>query len=142
MLATRTTIIDFIPQRDPMVMIHNLLDVNDHAAITELLIEPSNIFVENGFFSEAGMIENMAQTAAVQMGYQCREKGMTVPIGFIAAIKKLEINALPSLHSVITTRADIFDRVSDFIRINGKIMQGEHVLCTCELRLFVKETNQ
>lgn len=142
MLATRETIIDFIPQRDPMVMIHTLLHVDDHAAVTELSIEPSNIFVENGFLSEPGMIENMAQTAAAQMGYQCRKNGRIVPVGFIAAIKRLEITALPALHSDITTGVDIFDRVSGFVLINGKITQGEKVLCTCELRLFIDQTDQ
>jgi predicted hotdog family 3-hydroxylacyl-ACP dehydratase len=74
MLATKSNITNYIPQREPIVMIHNLVEVSDEHAVTQLTIEPDNVFVTEGYFAEPGLVENIAQTAAVHVGYQCQQK--------------------------------------------------------------------
>lgn len=139
MLATRETISNFIPQRAPMVMIHNLLEAGNDYAITELQIEADNLFVADGLFREPGLVENIAQSAAAQVGYQCAQRKAPVPLGFIAAIKDLEIFSLPALNSVITTMVKITNKVFDVTLIEGKVEQQGRVLCSCEMRIFVKK---
>ena len=95
MLATRDDITKYIPQRHPIVMVHALVEADDSHAVTELAIEPDNIFVSNEFFAEPGLVENIAQTAAMHVGYQCSLKNIPIPIGYIAAVKDLKIQALP-----------------------------------------------
>lgn len=139
MLATKNNITDFIPQRDPIVMIDNLVEASDHHSVTQLEIRAQNIFVENGLFKEPGLVENIAQTAAAQVGYQCSVKNIPVPLGYIAAVKSLTISRLPLVNSRITTSIKIVNQVMDVTLAEGQVVneKGEEC-CRCEMRIFVK----
>src|SRR5882724_8701162 len=102
MLATRSEIINYIPQRDPFIAIHDILQATDEFAETQYEVLPDSIFVTNNLFREPGLIENIAQTAAAQMGYACKKKGLPVPLGYIASIKNLNVHSLPPIGAVLT----------------------------------------
>lgn len=138
MLANRTDILQYIPQRKPMVMVHELLDANDDHIVTQLTIEPDNVFLTSGFFAEPGMVENIAQTAAVHVGYQCSLKKLPIPIGYIAAVKDLKIKVLPKANSTITTSVKVVNKVLDITVVHGKIEHEGDLLCSCEMRIFAK----
>lgn len=138
MLATKDTIQQYIPQRPPMVMIDNLLEASETHASTQLQVRFDNIFIDKGHLAEPGMIENIAQTAAAQVGYQCAMRNVSVPIGYIAAVKNLQITNMPKQNSVITTTVTIKNQVMDITVAEGKIEQDGIVCCTCEIRIFVK----
>ena len=138
MLANRTDILQYIPQRNPIVMVHELLDANDDHIVTQLAIEPDNVFLASGYFAEPGLVENIAQTAAVHVGYQCTLKKLPIPIGFIAAVKDLKIKALPKENSTITTSVKVVNKVLDITVVHGKVEQEGELLCSCEMRIFAK----
>lgn len=138
MLATQHDILNYIPQRAPMVMIHNLLEATEQLAITELHILPDNIFIKNNKLAEPGLVENIAQTAAVQAGYFYTKQNLPVPIGYIAAIKDLKIFNLPAENSTITTTVTIKNQVLDITLVEGEVKQNNEILCRCEMRIFVK----
>jgi predicted hotdog family 3-hydroxylacyl-ACP dehydratase len=119
-------------------MVHDLLEAGDNFVVTRLDIEPDNIFVEGDFFAEPGLVENIAQTAAVHVGYQCTLKGLPIPIGYIAAIKELKIFRLPLKNSSITTSVRITNKVLDVTVVEGKVEQEGNTLCSCEMRIFAK----
>jgi 3-hydroxyacyl-[acyl-carrier-protein] dehydratase len=138
MLATRDDIIKYIPQRHPIVMVHALVEADDSHAVTELAIEPDNIFVSNEFFAEPGLVENIAQTAAMHVGYQCSLKNIPIPIGYIAAVKGLKIQALPRQNTRITTSVRVTNKVLDVTVVEGRVEQEGNLLCSCEMRIFAK----
>jgi 3-hydroxyacyl-[acyl-carrier-protein] dehydratase len=138
MLAHKNNITQYIPQRFPIVMIHDLVEASDDHAITRLMIEQDNVFISDGFFAEPGMVENIAQTAAVHIGYQCAQKNIPIPIGYIAAIKDLKINSLPAVGRTITTMVRITNKVLELTVAEGKIEMDGEVLCSCEMRIFAK----
>lgn len=138
MLVKREDIIKYIPQRWPMVMIHDLLDAGETHAVTSFEILPDNIFIRDGFLAEPGLVENIAQTAAAQVGFMCMEKNIPVPIGYIAAIKDLKIFMLPAENSRITTTITIKNQVMDITLVEGEVRQENTVLCSCEMRIFAK----
>jgi len=138
MLVNREDIIRYIPQRWPMVMIHDLMEVSETHAITGFEILADNIFIRNGSLAEPGLVENIAQTAAVQVGYICMQKDVPVPIGYIAAVKDLKIFNLPIEKTSITTTVTVKNQVLDITLVEGKIEQDNQVLCSCEMRIFVK----
>ena len=138
MLATRDDITKYIPQRDPIVMVHALVEADDSHAVTELIIEPDNIFVSNEFFAEPGLVENIAQTAAMHVGYQCSLKNIPIPIGYIAAVKDLKIQALPKQNTRITTSVRVTNKVLDVTVVEGRVEQEGNLLCSCEMRIFAK----
>jgi 3-hydroxyacyl-[acyl-carrier-protein] dehydratase len=138
MLAGRNDILQYIPQREPIVMVHELTEAGDDYAVTQLVIEPDNVFVSAGFFAEPGLVENIAQTAAVHVGYQCSRKNIPIPIGYIAAVKDLKIITLPRHNSTITTSVKVTNKVLDITVVLGKVEQDGMLLCSCEMRIFAK----
>jgi 3-hydroxyacyl-[acyl-carrier-protein] dehydratase len=139
MLANRSHITDYIPQRAPMIMVHDIVEASDTYAVTRLQIEQDNIFVDGGKFTEPGLVENIAQTAAAQVGYQCAIKNIPVPIGYIAAVKDLRIMKLPDVHAQIITSIRIVNQVLDVTLAQGEVRWNGEVCCKCEMRIFVKQ---
>jgi 3-hydroxyacyl-[acyl-carrier-protein] dehydratase len=139
MLATSTDITDYIPQRPPIVMIHNLVEASDEHARTQLHIAPDNVFVEEGFLREPGMVENIAQTAAVQVGYIFKMKNLPIPIGYIAGIKDLRIGSLAPVGATLTTEIRILNQVLDVTLVEGRITHDGREICRCEMRIFIRK---
>lgn len=139
MLARKNNITDFIPQREPVVMVDDLVEASDNHSVTQLEIRKDNIFVEDGRLTEPGLVENIAQTAAAQVGHQCAVKKIPVPLGYIAAVKNLTISKLPVVNSRITTSIKIVNQVLDVTLAEGRVIdeKGEEC-CRCEMRIFVK----
>ena len=48
-----------LPQQEPFVMVGNLIAFTSDASTTETVISDTNIFVDNGYFSPSGMMENI-----------------------------------------------------------------------------------
>ena len=106
------TVYQMIPQKPPMAMLDKILEVNTQKAVTGLTITTDNIFCKNGFFKAPGLTENIAQTAAAQVGYLAAQEGQEPPVGFIGAIKKLEIIQLPKIGDELVTTIEIENEVS------------------------------
>ena len=138
MLAHRNNITQYIPQRFPIVMIHDLVEASDTHAVTNLSIEPDNVFVSNGFFAEPGLVENIAQTAAVHIGFQCASKNIPIPIGYIAAIRSLKIKNLAPVGKTVKTTIRITNKVLELTVVEGKVELDGEELCSCEMRIFAK----
>ena len=138
MLANRDDIKKYIPQRDPIVMVHELVEADDDHAVTNLMIESDNVFVSNEYFKEPGLVENIAQTAAMHVGYQCASKNIPIPIGYIAAVKDLKIFSLPRQNTRIATSVKITNKVLDVTVVEGKVEQDGNLLCSCEMRIFAR----
>lgn len=138
MLAARVDIEKFIPQRKPMVMIHELHEADEHHAVTTFLVEEDNVFIDAGRFTEPGLVENIAQTAAAQVGYVCFQQNKPVPIGYIAAVKDLSIHQLPPSGTQIRTVVEVMNVVMDITLIRGNVYQNHQLLCECEMRIFIK----
>lgn len=138
MLVDQADILQYIPQRPPMVMVHALVEATEDRAVTQLLVLPENVFVAQHYLAEPGMIENIAQTAAVHVGYRCSLMGIPVPIGYIAAIKELKVESLPKENTTITTTVTVMNKVLDITLVRGSIEQEGVNLCSCEMRIFAK----
>ena len=128
----------YIPQRPPIVMIDKLESADETTTATSFYVSAENIFVENGVLKEPGLIENIAQTAAAQVGYLCDQKKAPVPIGYIAAIRHLKIFNLPLVGTTLQTSITRKNQIMDIILIEGTTTQSGEVICTCEMRVFVK----
>ena len=93
---------ELLPQQEPFVMVGQLVHFDMTRTVTETTIGSENMFVENGQMTASGLIENIAQTCAARIGYVNKyilKKG--IQIGFIGAIRNLEIKALPAVGETI-----------------------------------------
>ena len=92
-----------IPQKPPMVMVDRIVRTEGPVTVTAFRVKGDNVFTENGFLAEPGIMENMAQTAAAGAGVLARENGQAPRTGFIGAIKDLKIFRLPAVGEEMET---------------------------------------
>ncbi|MBN1926983.1 MAG: hypothetical protein JW798_14215 [Prolixibacteraceae bacterium] len=130
---------ELIPQREPVVMVGKLLRATEKSVTTALEISATNIFCQNGYFQECGLIENIAQTAAALNGYAALLKSTKVKLGYIGAVKNLVIHTLPAVNSVIETTVSLGNQVLNVDIIKGVIRQNNSVVAECEMKIFVDE---
>lgn len=126
-----------IPQRPPFVMIDKLLYSGETITRTSFLITEENIFIENGEFCEAGLMENIAQSAAARAGYIAYLESKPVSVGYIGAVKNLEIFVMPKINDELITEVKIESHVFDFMLISGCIYCKDRSVATCEMKIFV-----
>lgn len=138
-LIGKDRIRELIPQRDPMVMIDELLFSDETKTVSSFKIEESCIFFRDDVLSEYGLIENIAQTAAARTGYIAMERGEAVPLGFIAGLKDLRIHYLPEKSAVINTEITIIDHILGMTIITGQSRCNERILASCEMKIFLEQ---
>jgi 3-hydroxyacyl-[acyl-carrier-protein] dehydratase len=130
-------IFDYIPQRPPFVMIGDVVRADEKITQTTFTIPEDNIFVTNGYFTESGLIENMAQTAAASTGYKANKEGKPAPVGYIAALKSMKVLELPKANDTITTEITFVQVLMNFNLVHGKVMIGDREIANCEFKIFL-----
>lgn len=136
--VSELNVLDFMPQRAPVVMIDKLQHVDAEKIISNFLIKEDCIFCNEGFLSESGLVENIAQTGAAGFGYLDKLNNKGVSLGFIASIKNLIINQLPPVGATINTQVIILKPVMGFNIIQGKVFLNDLVIASCEMRIFIQ----
>lgn len=139
----------FLPHRKPMLMVDLILELNSEKVRTVFEISPENIFVENGYFAEVGLIENAAQTCSsiVAQDYfdkaDLENKDKKDVIGFISSIKTLKVYSLPKVGEKIETIATLIASYTTELyttcTMSCQTFCGEYFLMECEINLFIKE---
>ncbi len=138
MIVLKENIESLIPQRQPFVMIDELSGSDGNRTRTRLQVRADNIFVENGLFTEPGLLENIAQTAAARAGYEANKEKAPVRVGYIGAVKNFEVFDLPAVGDVIETEIIIGNQVFDVSVIKGSISCNNRVIAKCEMKIFIK----
>lgn len=139
MIDSSEKITSLIPQAPPFVMIDQLVYSDEKVSRSNLTVREDNIFVENGHFLEAGMVENIAQTAAARVGYIAKEHNVPVPVGYIGAIKNLEVFSLPAVNDLLDTEISIENQIFDVTVITGRVKCREQLLAQCEMKIFISQ---
>jgi len=133
-------ILKLIPQRPPFVMVDRLLFTVHETTKTTLTVREDNIFVDDGVFSEAGLIENVAQTCAARMGNFKNEEGENrVKIGFIGVIRNMEIIRLPKVDETIVTQVDLIDEVFQISLVNATVSVEDEIIAKCEMKISITD---
>jgi predicted hotdog family 3-hydroxylacyl-ACP dehydratase len=138
-LATEKEVLQWIPQRTPMVLIDTVWSANEQQATTGLTVQADTIFCQNGYLQAPALAENIAQTAAAQAGYLAQQANKTPPVGFIGAIKNLTIVDLPVVGEVLRTQITIEHHILNFTLVKGTVRVGERLIAEAEMKIFVAE---
>lgn len=130
-------IISLIPQKHPFVMVGKLLGTDQVSTRSSFGVKQENVFAKNGVFQEAGLMENIAQTAALRAGYLAQIEGNPVAIGYIGAVSNFEIFDLPKVGDVIETEIRVENQIFDVTVLSGKVWHNQNLLAQCEMKLFI-----
>jgi 3-hydroxyacyl-[acyl-carrier-protein] dehydratase len=134
----QTEILPFIPQRPPFVMIDTLVQAGGDTIVTAFTVREEHMFVSEGYFTEPGLVENMAQSAAAGTGYRAQQEDKPAPVGFIGALKGLQVNELPPVGTTIRTEVHFLQQVMQAHLVMGKVMIGEREIASCEFKIFLQ----
>lgn len=128
-----------LPQQEPFVMIGQLTHFDMASSVTETLVSENNIFVSEGKFSAAGMMENMAQTCAARIGFYNKYiLHKDVQVGVIGAVRSYNVIKLPEAGSVITTKVDILEDVFGMTLADASISCGGETVAVAQIKLAVR----
>jgi predicted hotdog family 3-hydroxylacyl-ACP dehydratase len=130
-------ICSLIPQKPPFVMVSRLLYVDENCTRSSFHINRDNVFVKDNIFREAGLLENMAQTAALRAGYLANAEDKPVTVGYIGAVKDLEIFGLPQADDELITEITIENQIFDVILFSGKVWHDKKLMAQCEMKVFI-----
>lgn len=118
-------------------MIDQLIWNDEKKTCTSFLIEKNNIFLENGRFTEAGLVENIAQTAAARAGYKASMDNLPVSVGYIGALKNLSVYFHPSVNEVLETEITLQHQIFDVSLVTGKVTCNRELVAECEMKIFI-----
>ncbi len=141
-LVSQQEITKLIPQRHPILLVDQLLSYTKEEAVSGFHISPDHIFVnKNGFLTESGLIENIAQTTAMHQGYEYYLKGVPAPEGYIGSIRKLQILELPPVNADLKTHITITGEILGVTIINGQVFYNDKEIAHGEMRLVQVKTD-
>jgi len=136
MLAGKTEVFEMIPQAPPMAMVDGLVVSNGELTVSQLVIDKQNIFCKDGFFREPGLIENIAQSAALRAGYEAKQKNEAASLGYIGSVKKLKIYELPKDTDTLQTKITIQHELLNASVIKGEIFVDDKKITEGEMTIF------
>ena len=132
-------IVDFIPQRAPIVMVDEFFGVNNNVSVSGLTIDTENIFCEGELFSECGIIEHIAQSAAMRMGYIYKSNDKEVPLGYIGSVNKFRAFDLPHIGETLRTEITIEQEIMNISLISAKVQVAERLIAECQMKIYLEE---
>lgn len=133
-------VLKLLPQQPPFIMVDKLLYFDQLTTTTCLEVCQNNIFVDDGMFTSSGLIENIAQTCAVRMGYinQFIYKE-NVKLGFIGSIKNLEIYRNPIVGETLTTSIKIVEEVFQMTLVQAEIRINDETIVRAEMKIALSD---
>ena len=130
-----TDILTLIPQRPPFVLVDRLMEATQDEALSVCSVSAHHPLVSCGCLSAAGLMENMAQTAAAHIGAVSEGE---VRIGFIGAVRNMQVFYRPQAGEQITTHIRVVQRVFDISLVEAEVRCGKQVCARCELKIALQ----
>ena len=87
-------VLELLPQQKPFVFVDQIenFNISELSCTTHFLVKEDSLLVKDGYLSESGIIENIAQTCAVHIGFYNKYiLNRDIQVGFIGAVKNLRI---------------------------------------------------
>ncbi len=131
---------DLIPQQAPFIMVDKLLSIDRVNTITSFAVREDNIFYEDGKLDVCALVENIAQTCAVRMGYiNLYVNKDNIKLGFIGSIKKLHIKRTAILGEQLTTTVSIIEEIMRITLVSATVKVGDEEIVTGEMKIAISD---
>ena len=139
-MMTNLTITQLIPQREPILMVDELLGVEGEQALTCFTIRPENIFLdEEDRLEESGVIEHIAQSASAFMGYKAIMDGATEPpVWVLGEVKKFHCYQRPQVGERLLTTITLELEMNGGILLRGQTHVGDECVAETQMKIFIK----
>ena len=131
-------ITDYIPQRPPFVMVDELLESTPESAVTQWVVPENGVLVDASELLAAGLMENVAQTAAAWTGYQAKTQNMPIRIGYIGAVKQMTVRRLPRVGETVRTNIQVVETVFDITLVHATQHIGDELVAEMDLKIALQ----
>ena len=137
---SKINILELLPQQPPFVMVDKLVQFDELKTMTRLTVRSDNLFCEEGHLTSSGMIENIAQTCASRIGYVNKYiLKKSVSLGYIGAIRNLNIRRTPNVGEVLTTEIEVLEEIFKMTLVRATIKSGEEILADAEMKIALSD---
>ena len=134
-------ILYLIPQRPPIVMVDEFIGMENDISTTRFDIVEDNIFVNDGIFSECGLIEHIAQSAGARVGYMYKNKKQPIPLGYIASVNDFVLIENPKVGETIYTTIEVVQEVFNITLIRAVCKIGGQEIASCKMKIYLDTAN-
>lgn len=138
MKEERIMIKELIPQREPIIMLDTFCGATESEADTGLVVSDDNLFCNDGYLMEPGLVEHIAQSASAFAGYKAKAANKPTPVGYIAEVKKFRIHFLPHAGDCLRTHIRIHSEVLGVSLLTAETKVEEEVVAWCQMKIFIK----
>ena len=139
-LITGEEILEYIPQRPPVVMVDTFYGIDERGcARSGLTVTADNLFVADGVLDECGIVEHIAQSAALRAGYMNRTMGRRVQLGYIGAVNDLKVHFLPPVGSRLVTQNMVEQTVMNVTLLSARTECGGKPVAECRMKIYMEE---
>jgi radical SAM protein with 4Fe4S-binding SPASM domain len=126
-----------VPHQQPMLLIDRLLEIQERASLSEMIVRPDMVFVgEDGKLDNASYPEIISQAIAAQEGF--RKLGSRSPQreGFLLGIKNLVITGSAKVGDTLRISVLKVAKYGDFGIIQGEVMNGDSLVASGEVKVW------
>lgn len=127
--------LEFIPQRPPFVLVDHIVSCDPEVVHTDFTVPEGHILVKDGILTDAGLMENIAQTCAARIGFLNQDK--PVRIGVIGAINNFEASNHPKVGETIDTTVTIGSEVFNAIIVHAETNLNDEKIAQGDMKVFV-----
>lgn len=131
------SVMELIPQRPPFVMVDRLLSCNEAITTSLLEVREENIFVSKGRLSAEGLVENIAQTCALRIGYL----NDSVKLGVIGAVSSFEVLRTPRVGEQIMTTIDVLEAMFNITLVKAVVRCGDEPIAEANMKIALMDTD-
>ena len=126
---------DYIPHREPIRIISEVIDIDDDFAITGAVVNSNWPLFDGEAVNSLVLIEAIAQTAALIEGYKKKKQGKPGVKGWLVGIKSAEFKqaTLPVDTRVVITVKSLYS-FDNYGVIEGTVRSGDDVLVVAVLQ--------
>jgi predicted hotdog family 3-hydroxylacyl-ACP dehydratase len=143
--VTIESVESLIPHRNRMKLVDEIIDVDERKAVTASTVTEDWPMFEAGMANCIVLVELVAQTAAVCIGWkEYQEKGNNQGgTGWIVGVKEavFHCDAIP-LNSRIITEAERGFQVELYTEIAGVARMGDRILAEIKLQVVQSDSNE
>jgi predicted hotdog family 3-hydroxylacyl-ACP dehydratase len=129
---------ELIPQREPIVMVDTLYGATESEADTGLTVADGNLFCSDGYFTEPGLVEHIAQSVSAFAGYRAKTENRPVPLGLIGEVKKFRIHFMPRAGDRLRTHIRILSEAFGVFLLTAETEVNGEIAALCQMKMFIK----
>lgn len=131
---------ELLPQRPPFVMIDRLAYHDETTTVTEFEVRADNLFAEGDVFNPCALVENIAQTCAVRMGYIDHYINKeNVRLGFIGDVKNLSVLRPARVGELLVTTIEVVQQVMHVTLVRGTVRVGDEPIVTATMKIALTD---